>query len=94
MSDFWKGTLSPKIQKHLLPGETDEDELAEFAEKFDVHGVVESSLLGIVEVKIAFHANPEKEYTFEIDEEDYDPDKLSIAKEVLRQLQKKEKDDA
>lgn len=82
----WDGAFSPYVEKHLLPGETPEEEANEFADKFDVVNVRPLAGLGVVHVVIVFHDKPEKEYTFEIDEDDFRADKQHVADEIKRQM--------
>lgn len=56
------------------------------ADHIDVVGIREVPALGIVEVKVTFDTSPDKEYTFEIDEEDFQSDKLHIVEEIDKQL--------
>lgn len=53
---------------------------------FDVVGINYDEVLGMVYVRIEFYKTPGREYLFEIEEDKFQPDKESIAEEVLRQL--------
>lgn len=58
----------------------------DFTDHFDVINVKPDEILGIVSVTVVFEKSPDKEYTFEIDEDMFESDKESIGKEILRQL--------
>lgn len=72
MSEFWNGSFAKSSEN--------------FASHFDVVGIRENSVVGVVEVTVVFENMPDKEYVFEIDEDDYRPDKQVIAEEILKQL--------
>lgn len=57
-----------------------------FTDHFDVVNVKPNELMGFVEVTVVFDAKPGKEYVFEIPEEDFEPDKEAIGKQIMMQL--------
>lgn len=56
------------------------------ADHFDVVNIDKNEVLGIVSVTVIFEKSPGKEYVFDIDEADFEPDKEAIGREIVRQI--------
>lgn len=65
--------------------EDDDEQVAEFANKFVLRGVQRLTEFGLVAVRVAYLSNRNKEYEYFIPYEDYTYDKVEIARQIRQQ---------